>query len=144
MSPEETLCVKETLLTDFKGRVCPRPSPAWDVRVLFILLSKCSKSLFLFTHLTEYSVERGPVFIYLFTGMDGVINAYDIAVLLWSQFERPPYNDIPDLKTMKTVDTRETMMDMCCSGLGIKTDLGGARGRASTGRRSLDQSTALA
>ena len=57
---------------------------------------------------------------------DGVINAYDIAVLLWSQFERPPYNDIPDLKTMKTVDARETMMDMCCSGLGIKTDLGGA------------------
>ena len=60
---------------------------------------------------------------------DGMINAYDIAVLLWSQFRRPPYDELPEdpsqLQFTKTVDGRESMLDMCCSGLGISPDEAG-------------------
>ncbi len=54
---------------------------------------------------------------------DGTINAYDVAVLLWSQFGRPPYDSLPEDRTewadYVTVKGQEEHAAMCCDHYGV-------------------------
>ncbi len=54
---------------------------------------------------------------------DGVVNTYDIAVLLWAQFARPPYDVLPQNRfewaDLPTVTGQEEAADMCCERFGV-------------------------
>ncbi len=50
---------------------------------------------------------------------DGIINAYDLAVLLWTRFRADPYDSVwsskADLKDVATVVPREDTRHLCCA-----------------------------
>ncbi len=52
---------------------------------------------------------------------DGLIGAYDVAVLLWSQFKRPPYDELPrdSFSSVETVAARIETADICCANRGL-------------------------
>ena len=48
---------------------------------------------------------------------DGIINGYDVAILLWSQFKKPPYDSLPPLSEYSSVETVEAnigLAETCC------------------------------
>ena len=51
---------------------------------------------------------------------DGTISAYDVAVLLWAQFTRPPYDQLPqnrvqEWREVETVAASLQIADLCCA-----------------------------
>ncbi len=46
---------------------------------------------------------------------DGTINGYDTAVLLWSQFQRDPYNHSVPLREVQTVEAVGESANICCA-----------------------------